>query len=541
MGPGVALVLTTRTPICMHIDKRRPLLQHGALRRLLFLTLLFLAQLVLLAPLLSTPAQAFDFNDVARRARVLAQKPYKKPDDKLPAALQNLNSQKYREIRMKSDNVLWRTAKNAFEVELLHPGDVFASPVKINEVTSKGVQEIPFDPGLFDYADAGLDPRTLDKAKLGFSGLRIRFSNGKSMDDLLQFQGASYMRSRPRNLPYGALARGLAIDTALNSGEKFPQFVEFWIERPSNNDKELGLYALLDSPDMTGAYRFVLRPGSEAIVDVKAQLYFRKAPEKLGIAPLTSMYFYGENQQRPTEDYRPEVHNSDGLAIHGGDGEWIWRPLANPKRLLVTSFAQNSPGGFGLVQRDRQFSNYEDLNMRYDNRPNVWVEPRGKWGEGRIELVQIPTPNEWNDNIVAYWVPDAIKPEKLPGNPALFEYRLSWYRDGRKPPNAWVTQTRWGQAYRTKPDATTNLVIDFEGPALKSFDASNPLESTASCDSNGKILSNRVYFNEVTGGWRMELLVQRHDPNKPVEMRAYLRKDNTTLSETWSYILPTVN
>jgi glucans biosynthesis protein len=518
----------------MHIHTYTPGFLKGARQRWALLFLLALA-----GQWCSLDAHAFDFNDVAKRAKALAQKPYKKPDDKLPAALQNLGAQKYREIRMKSEAVLWRAAQNAFEVELLPPGDVFTSPVRIHEVTAKGVQELHFDPNLFDYGNSGLDPRGLDKTKLGFSGLRIRYSNGKSTDDLLQFQGASYMRGRPKGQPYGALARGLAIDTALNSGEKFPQFVEFWIDRPSNTDRELSFYALLDSPDMTGAYRFVLRPGSETAVDVKTQFYFRKAPEKVAIAPVTSMYFYGENQQRPTDDYRPEVHNSDGLAIHGGDGEWIWRPVSNPKRLLVTSFAQNSPGGFGLVQRDRQFSNYEDLHMRYDSKPSVWVEPRGKWGEGRIELVQIPSPSEWNDNIVAFWVPDSLPKDTKQA--LAYEYRLSWFRDGRRPPTAWATQTRWGHAYRSKPDANVGLVIDFEGPALKPFEAGSTIEAVASADSNGKILSSRAYFNEVTGGWRMELQVQRTDAAKAVEMRAFLRKDNTTLSETWSYILPPAN
>jgi glucans biosynthesis protein len=517
----------------MHVTTQAHL--QGVLRQLACLSVL-----LVVGALNSAQAQGFDFNDVTKRARQLAQKPYKKPPDKLPAALQNLGPQKYREIRMKADHVLWRAAKNAFEVELLHPGDVYTTPVKISEITAKGVLPVSFDPALFEYGDTGLDPRALASAHLGFSGLRIRYSNGKSMDDLLQFQGASYMRGHLRGNARGqtgALARGMAIDTALNSGEKFPQFTEFWIQRPGNTDRELVVYALLDSPDMAGAYRFVLRPGSETAVDVKVQLYPRKAPEKLGIAPLTGMYFYGENQQRPTDDYRPEVHNSDGLAIHGGDGEWLWRPLTNPKRLLVTSFTQNSPQGFGLVQRDRQFSNYEDLYMRYDNKPSVWIEPKGKWGEGRIELVQIPSPNEWNDNIVAYWVPDSLPKER---DAAVWEYRLSWYRDGRRPPTAWATQTRWGQAHR-RAEGVVGLVVDFEGPALKPHDAGNPLEAVASCDGNGKIAASRAYYNEATGGWRLELQVHRNDPTKPVEMRAYLRKDNTTLSETWSYILPPAN
>ncbi|HTH95545.1 MAG TPA: glucan biosynthesis protein G [Rhodocyclaceae bacterium] len=481
-------------------------------------------------------AHAFDFNDVAKRARALAQKPYTPNTEKLPAALQALSAQKYRDIHMKPDNVLWHNAKNAFEVELLPPGDVFTTPVRINEITNQGVHDIRFNGALFDYGDSGIDQRTMAAGKLGFSGMRIRYSaNGKTMEDLLQIQGASYLHGQLKG-QQGVLARGLAIDTALNSGEKFPQFVELWLERPANGDKELGIYALLDSPDMTGAYRFVLRPGTDTVVDVKAQLYLRKAPQKIGIAPLTGMFYFGENQPRMVEDYRPEVHNIDGLAIHGSDGEWIWRPLSNPKRLLVTSFAQSNPDGFGLVQRDRNFSSYEDIGARYDLRPSVWIEPKGKWGDGRIELVQIPSPNEWNDNIVAYWVPDALPSA---GQPLAYEYRLSWFRDGHRPANAWATQTRW--SYRNKPDNSATVLIDFEGPALKPFDANNPLEGVASCDANGKVLSSRTYYNEATGGWRMELQVQRADPTRTIETRAFLRKDNTTLSETWSYILPPAN
>lgn len=524
----------------MHIKILRLPARRGALAALL----------LALLPCYSAAVHAFDFNDVARRARLLAQKPYQKPEEKLPAALQNLGPQKYRDIRMKSERVLWRSARLPFEVELLSPGDVFATPVRIHEISSDGVRELKYDPELFDYPEPGLDTRALSTGRLGFSGLRIRAAgaNAKAAEDLLQFQGASYMRGQvrgnSRGLASGSFARGLALDTALNSGEKFPQFVEFWLERPKPGDRDLGVYALLDSPDATGAYRFVVRPGNDAVVEVKAQLYLRKAPEKLGVAPLTGMFFFGENQPHPPDDYRPEVHGADGLAIQGSDGEWIWRPLSNPKRLLVTSFALDNPLGFGLLQRDRQFSNYEDLAMRYDQRPNVWVEPIGKWGPGRVELVQIPSPNEWNDNIVAFWTPDdaqAQREDKLKGRPLLFEYRLSWSREARRPPTAWVTQTRWGHGYRARPDNNVGLVVDFEGPALKNLDPATPVEVVASCDGNGKILSSRAYYNEASGGWRVELQALRYDPIKPVEMRAYLRKNNSTLSETWSYILPPAN
>lgn len=502
-----------------------------------YLRLLSALALLSVLSLSAAPAiAAFGFNDVAKRAHALAKQPYKKPDAKPAALLQSIGPKQYRDIRMKADRVLWRNEKLAFELELLHQGDVYTTPVRIHEISDRGVQEFKFSPDLFDYGELNLDARQL--ATLAYSGFRIRSNAAsKSMEEVLQFQGASYFRAHGKNQPYGAFARGMAIDTALNGGERFPHFSEFWIERPSGNDKDIGIYALLDSPNLTGAYRFVLRPGTDTVIEVRARLFVRATPGKLGLAPLTSMFHFGENQARPADDYRPEVHNSDGLSIQGGDGEWLWRPLVNPKRLLVTSFAQNSPVGFGLLQRDRQFSSYEDLGARYEQRPSLWVEPKGKWGEGRIELVQIPTPNESNDNIVAFWNPDA---SLLPGEAMNIEYRLHWLRDAasRRPPNAWVTQTRWGHGARNRTDNNLSLILDFEGPALKPFDASANLEAAATCDGNGRIVSARPLYNDATGGWRLELLIQRIDANKPVEMRALLRKDNTALTETWSYILP---
>ncbi|HTJ96047.1 MAG TPA: glucan biosynthesis protein, partial [Rhodocyclaceae bacterium] len=247
-------------------------------------------------------------------------------------------------------------------------------------------------------------------------------------------------------------------------------------------------------------------------------------------------FYFGENQAKPIEDYRPEVHDSDGLAIQSSNGEWIWRPLVNPKRLLVTSFALTDPQGFGLLQRDREFSSYEDLNAHFESRPSAWVEPQGKWGEGRVELVQIPVPNETNDNVVAFWVP---KNPPAIGKSYDLEYRLSWGKDLAKPGNlATVTQTRWGHGYREKPDNTLALIVDFEGASLKPFDASNRPEAVVTSDDNAKIISTNIYPNEATGGWRLELQLYRNTDNKPVELRGLLRKGNTPLSETWSYVIP---
>jgi glucans biosynthesis protein len=486
--------------------------------------------------ILAAPAVlAFNFNDLATQAKTLAAAPYKEPRSNLPKPLQELGYDQYRDIRYNMDHALWRDAKLPFELAFYHEGRNFDLPVRINEIHGRSVRPIRFDPKLFDYGANKINPK--DMAGLDFAGFRVHYpiNTPKYKDEVLVFLGASYFRAVGKEQRYGLSARGLALDTALNSGEEFPRFTDFWVERPLPGAKELTIYALLDSRRMTGAYRFVLKPGVDTVVDVKARLFPREHVSKVGIAPLTSMFFAGENQRSPVDDYRPEIHDSDGLSIQSGTGEWIWRPLLNPKKLLVTSYALSNPSGFGLMQRDRQFISYQDLESRFELRPSAWVEPQGKWGAGRVELVQIPTPDETNDNIVAYWVPDA---SPTPGHPYDLEYRLSWQMNREKrPPLSWVTQTRRGHGYTRKPDEGISLVVDFEGPALSKLPEGVKPQAVVSVDSNGKLLETNSMRNEVTGGWRMALRMQRVDAGKPVELRGFLRNDNQTLSETWSYIL----
>lgn len=490
--------------------------------------------LMLLLP--AAESLAFGFADVAAKAKKLAASSYSKPAKNLPSSLETLTYDQYRDIRFKPDKSTWRNAHLPFELAFFHQGLYFGSPVKINEITGKTVQEIRFDPKLFDYGANTLNPK--DLGGLGFAGFRVHYpiNTSKYKDEVAVFLGASYFRAVGKGQLYGLSARGLAIDTALNSGEEFPQFTEFWIERPQASAKELTIYALLDSPRVSGAYRFIVKPGVETAVDVKTQLYLRENVSKLGIAPLTSMYYFGENHRPNIDDYRPEVHDSDGLSIQSGTGEWIWRPLVNPKRLLITSFNVNNPQGFGLQQRDRKFGSYEDLEAHYQRRPGAWIEPKGNWGSGRVELVQIPTPDETNDNIVAYWVPETLP---RPGTPIDMEYRLLWQKDTeRRPPLSWVSQTRRGHGFRRKADDSIALFIDFDGPALKNLDKDATVDATVTVDGNAKVLETTTYPNEMTGGWRTAIRFRRTDEKKPVELRAYLHTNNTTLSETWSYILP---
>jgi len=492
---------------------------------------------VLFGVLCGVHAMAFTFEDVALSARELADGSVTKPAPKLPDELRKLGYDQFREIRFKPAEAHWRDAKLPFALEFFHLGWTVDQPVKINEVAGEVVREIRYDPALFDYGTTKIDPNRM--RGLGFAGFRVHHHiNTKTyMDEVLVFLAASYFRAVGKGQLYGLSARGVAIDTALTSGEEFPRFVEFWIHRPTRSAKTLTIYGLLDSPRMTGAYEFILTPGIATAMEVKARLYLRGSVGKLGLAALTSMFFFGESQRPNADDYRPEVHDSDGLSIHSETGEWIWRPLTNPQRLLVTSFALNNPKGFGLMQRDRDFRHYEDLEARYDARPSAWVEPKCSWGPGRVELVQIPTQDETNDNIVAYWIPEKQPPPKQAYDLA---YRILWQKDSEtRPPSSWVTQTRHGRGYGRRPDGSIGFVIDFDGPTLRKLPAGVKLDGIVWSDSNnGQVLERNIYRNAVAGGWRLIVRVRRHDDKKPLEMRAHLRSGSDVLSETWSHIVP---
>ena len=499
----------------------------------------FLARLVLSMVLICPlAAQALSFKDIEARARALASDSFRPPVTKLPSQLAALDYDALREIRFRPERATWRADKLPFELMYFHPGKNFPDAVRINTVDAHGVKRVEFDPELFDYGSNKIDPQKL--RGLGFPGFRVHYpvNTRNYKDEVVVFLGASYFRALGKGQIYGMSARGLAIDTAVPTGEDFARFTEFWIERPSRTDTALTIYALLDSKHLTGAYKFVLTPGTETVMQVSARLYFREAVTKLGIAPINSMYFFGDNQPSGRDDYRPEVHDSDGLSVGvgTGSGEWLWRPLVNPKRLLVTSFAANPLQGFGLMQRDRATSSYEDPEALYERRPSAWIEPVGKWGPGRVELVQIPTPDETNDNIVAYWVPDKV-PE--PTKPFDFAYQMHWQLNGQLPVGkAWVVQTRRGRGFVKQPDGDLNFIVDFDGPPLRDLKPETKLEPFVEIGGNAQLREKNLFLNPVTGAWRMTVRVKREDAAKPIEMRAQIRDAGRILTETWSYIVP---
>ncbi|MEO6750011.1 MAG: glucan biosynthesis protein G [Casimicrobiaceae bacterium] len=510
-----------------------PLLAHSPCRRRARAAW---AAVLLGFALASTLAHAFGFDDVERKARALAARPYKAPVTQLPKEWLDLDYDQYRDIRFRPDRALWRAQKLPFEVMFFHPGFHFDHPVHINEVVGNDVKEVPYSPDQFDYGKIKLGKASMRFP--GFAGFRVHYAlnTPKYKDEVLVFLGASYFRALGKRQVYGLSARGLAIDTALASGEEFPSFVEFWLVRPAPNATEMTIYALLDSRRVAGAYRFILRPGADTAVDVRERLFLREHVTRLGIAPLTSMFLSGENQGPAANDYRPEVHDSDVVSMQSGTGEWIMRPLVNPKKLLVSSFAMNNPAGFGLQQRDRLFSHYEDLESHFERRPSVWVQPRSGFGAGHVEIVEIPTPDETNDNIVVYWMPDVLP---SPQEPVDFEYRLLWQMQNEThAPQSWVTQTRRGHGFRKVQDKSLDFVIDFEGPALSKLPHGAEVEPVVTTDSNAQILESNAYPNEETGGYRLTIRFNRLDDAKPVELRAFLRNKSGTLSETWSYLLP---
>lgn len=489
-------------------------------------------------------AGTISFKKVSDRAAKLAALPYQEyPDDKLPDVLKKMDYDQWRDIRFKDAATLWKDTDSPFKVRFFHPGFFYHQPVTVNYTERSAIRPFTFSTDLFDYGKNAFQKDV--PSDLGFSGFRVHYpiNNPEVIDEVVVFLGASYFRAVAKNLFYGMSARGLAVNTALQEGEEFPLFKEFWIVAPRKNDKKIAIYALLDGPSVVGAYEYMIHPGEETVMEVKSTLFIRKNIAKLGIAPLTSMLFFSENSRfAGREDFRPEVHDSDGVSILSKNGEWIWRPVINPKELLINSFEVGTPAGFGLFQRDQNFDHYQDLESRFEARPSVWVTPKDDWGPGHVELLQIPTTNEYNDNINVYWVP-----EKAPeaGDKLNFSYTMSWCQAKIKnPPMGYVTDTRIVRGDHDKN--RMRFFVDFRGNNLADLPAEKVLTADISVSKGYKIIENQVFKNVVTGGWRLVFLLEIDKsllkdmiPGKkpPAELRAALKDNLVPITETWTYTL----
>ncbi len=423
---------------------------------------LFFALLILLGlpPGIAVAQPAsFDFASVEAQARKLASEPYRDVPS-IEGDMRKLDYDKYRALRAKPDTALWHDAKGLFRVEFFPAGFIYEKPVSIGIVENGNVTPVVAGSGQFDFSDTGLKEPPKDIPLAGFK-IGYPLNRPDKFDEVISFLGASYFRPVGRNQDYGSSARGLAVDTATGRPEEFPTFRSFWLVKPANDSNELVVWALLDSPAATGAFAFTIRPGARTVVETKAVLFIRHDVGLLAFAPLTSMFFAGKASP-PRDDYRPEIHDADGLFMLTGKGERIWRPLANPSALGISSFGDTNPRGFGLLQRERSFAQYQDSSARLEARPSLWVEPQGDWGDGEVRLVEIPTQSETNDNIVAFWV--SRWPAKQ-GSRHEYGYRLSALTDE-------ATLSPLGHVVATRSGAIPNngkarrLVAEFAGGDL---------------------------------------------------------------------------
>jgi periplasmic glucans biosynthesis protein len=458
-------------------------------------------------------------------ARNLAGKPFEAPDEKLPDPLNKLNYDQYRSIRFLPERALWRSEKLPFEVQFFHRGFFYKNRVDLYEVAGGRAAPIKYRPDSFSFGEGIVPPSDVD---LGFAGFRIHAPINKPdyYDEVCVFLGASYFRAVAKGETYGLSARGLAIDTGETKGEEFPLFRAFWLERPAPGATSVVVHALLDSKSAAASYRFTIRPGDTTVFDVELSLYPRVDLEHGGLAPMTSMFFFGPNDRKDFDDFRPAVHDSDGLAIFNGKGEQLWRPLANPRDLQVSTFADLNPRGFGLMQREKKYVAYQDLESRFERRPSLWAEPIGDWGEGSVVLFEIPTKEEIHDNVAVFWRP---KQKIAANNEHNLTYRLHWGADAPKPDSlARFTRTGIG----SRGDDSKLFVLELEGDKLRGVDPKS-VKGVVSAEKSE--ISNIVTQpNPETGGWRLSFQCSVKD-QAPIELRAVLVQNDAPISEVWIY------
>ena len=487
----------------------------------------------------------FSFDGLVARAQALAGKPYA-PGTPLPAAvLERIDYEAHGKIKFNTDSALFKDGPGQYPVTFFHLGKFFQVPVHMHVLSRSGddffAREIVYDPGYFDMP-ADSPGRELPQGA-GFAGFRFqesRTADQKKLDwkgnDWVAFLGASYFRAIGELYQYGLSARAVALDVAVpDRPEDFPTFTEFYFDPPADGGDTVVVHALLEGASITGAYKFVMQRARAVVMDIECRLFVRKDIARLGIAPLTSMYWFSETAKQTAIDWRPEVHDSDGLAMWTGGGERIWRPLDNPRATTGAAFADRQPKGFGLLQRDRNFDHYLD-GVMYDRRPSLWVEPVGDWGEGEVQLIEIPTDDEIHDNTVAFWAPKA--PAKA-GSSYNLRYRLHWTdREPYPSPLAVCVATRLGrggQPGQPRPAGVQKFMVEFLGGPLQGlpFGVKPEPVLTASSGSFSYIFTEAVP-DGVAGHWRAQFDFTPAG-NTAADLRMYLKNGDQTLTETWLY------
>jgi glucans biosynthesis protein len=481
--------------------------------------------------------QPFDYGRLKGLARERAAQPFEAPTRSLPPAVAALDYDGFQSIRFVRREALWAGTGRRFAIRFFHRGYRYLEKVRMHEVVDGTAREIEYDAAMFDLRKTKLAGERLPD-DLGFAGFRVNFHTDWD-SDVAAFLGASYFRAIGVDRQYGISARGLAIGVGRPSGEEFPEFTDYWFERPAADADAVNVYALLDSPSVAGAYRFTIAPGASTAMDIDVALYPRTAIDDLGIAPLTSMFMTGENDRRVGSDWRPEIHDSDGLAIANGDGEWIWRPLVNAPGTRLNSFADRDPRGFGLLQRDRDFDHYQDDGAFYDRRPSAWVTPKpggSGFGEGAVRLLEYPAGNETIDNIVACWHPGA---PAQPGQERLYAYRLDFgVRAPMQSPLATVVATYTGiggVVGLPRRYFSWRFVVDFVGGVLATLPREASVEPVITASRGDVEITSARPQHAIAGYRAMFDLKPADDSVEPIDLRLFLRLDGGALTETWLY------
>ena len=474
----------------------------------------------------SAPPQPFSHSQVQDLARALAKKPFRAPANDLPDPFSGLNYEQYVGIRTKPEAFVWANENLGFAIEPLHRGFIFSSPMQLFTVTDGQPQRLGYEPKQFDFGKLNVPEKMAD---IGFSGFRILApkDNG-GLGEIGIFQGASFFRAIAKQQTMGSTARGLAIRTADPKGEDFPIFRAIWIEKPSLAGNALTIHALLDSETVTGAYRFTLRPGEATIIDTECTLIPRVALDHFGLGTMSGTYLFGAIDRRRSDDLRPEVHEVSGLQMYTGSGEWLWRPVANRETLQISSFVDERPRGFGFLQREREFERYQDDDQHWEMRPSLWIEPIGDWGRGAVQLVEIPSDSEVNDNIIAYWRPaQALQPNVE----AQFAYRQFWcWTPPERPALAIAATSRSGRGSAPK---RRRFVVDFFGDIFADPTRNTDIKPVLTTNP-GTTSGMRSFLSKDRKSFRVYFEIDPGADNY-CEMRLVLEAAGKPVSETWLY------
>ena len=478
----------------------------------------------------------FGYDEVVKRATQLAAAPYQGQLPPIPDELNKLDFDAWSQISFKDSKALLGGNGSQFKLQLFHLGYLFKRPIVINTIRDGIPTPIPYQGGEFNFGSTRFGKPL--PVNLGFAGFKIwtPLNDPKKYDEFISFVGSSYFRFLGRGQRYGLSARGLAVNGGTNQ-EEFPFYREFWIETPQPGMDKLTIYALLDSSAAAGAFQFDCYPKENSVVEVKATLIPRRDDVKLGLMPLTSMFFIGENGPVAKDDFRFELHDSDGLYVHNGAGEWLWRPLRNPNIAKTSSFVDRDVQGFGLLQRDRDFSHYQDIDLAYQLRPSYWITPKTKLGGGHVELFEMPTTDESNDNVVASWVA-ADKPPV--GKPFEYAYSITSALefDGLtsfgQTLNTFQTSARALGSTEPNSPTTRRFMIDFNKGDLAYYKDDPGLVKIVASTSAGKILRSYTQLNPFIDGIRATLDVELA-PGETADLRAYLHDGPNVLTETWIF------